>query len=170
MNTDIISLDFYNNSFYIKLDDREYFTNSSDKFLSDINYPYSNTVGLLSYEPARNIYIVEYLGGDSELGTEIEPIKWFTDNMSHLLFVLANVEQTQAPVYTLEMERAVRFADTDWLMQRHQEQILLMTTPTLNNTQFASLLHYRQQLRDLTNTYPKETPANEVSWPTNPIN
>jgi hypothetical protein len=84
--------------------------------------------------------------------------------------VIANVTQMEMPVETLEMERSLRFADTDWVLQRNQEQLLLNIPPSLDQAQVIDLLNYRQQLRDLTNTYSKDTPANEVSWPRNPLN
>jgi len=170
MSNDTVSLDFYNSSFYIKLDDNTYFSDSLDKFIADIGYPYANTVKLLSYEPNRNLYLIEREGGSADSGLELEEIKWFVDNKAHLVFVITNIEQANTPVITLEMERNNRFANTDWLLQRHQEEILLMTTPTLTNTQFSALLSYRQQLRDLTNTYSKDTETNAVVWPTNPFN
>lgn len=170
MSTDLINLDFYNNSFYIKLDDVEYFTDSAAKFLNDSNFPYMGTIKLLSYEPARNFYVVEYSDGLTESGVDLEPIRWFTEHKEYLTFVIASVTQMETPVYTLEMERALRFANTDWILQRNQEQLLLNIPTSLDQTQVVDLLNYRQQLRDLTNTYPKETPVNEVIWPQSPIN
>ena len=169
MNKDIISLDFYNSHFYIKLDDIEYYSDSLSKFETDIGYPYCS-IKFLAYEPARNIYQVEDSDNITKTGPETQEIGWFLDNKPHLMFVLTNLEQTNAQVFTLEIERNIRFADTDWLIQRHQEEILLMKTPTLTNTQFTNLLNYRQQLRDLTDTYSKDTVTNAVVWPTNPIN
>jgi len=31
------------------------------------------------------------------------------------------------------------------------------------------VLTYKQQLRDLTNTYPKDTPSENVTWPIDPL-
>lgn len=170
MNTDLINLDFYNNSFYIKLDGLEYFTDNAAKFLGDSGFPYSQIVKLLAYEPARNFCAVEYSDGVTDSGVDLEPIRWFTENKEHLTFVIANVTQMEMPVETLEMERSLRFADTDWVLQRNQEQLLLNIPPSLDQAQVIDLLNYRQQLRDLTSIYSKDTPANEVSWPQNPIN
>jgi hypothetical protein len=170
VNTDLINLDFYNNSFYIKLDGLEYFTDSAAKFLNDSNFPYVGTVKLLAYEPARNFYVVEYSDGLTDSGVDLDPIRWFTEHKEHLTFVIANVTQMEMPVETLEMERSLRFADTDWVLQRNQEQLLLNIPPSLDQTQVIDLLNYRQQLRELTNTYSKDTPVNEVVWPRNPLN
>lgn len=168
MNNDIVSLDFYNSHFYIKLDGCEYYSDSLAKFKEDIGYPHD--INLLSYEPGRDIFNLEDKSGAFHSDAELPEIKWITDNRQHLLFVITNIEQSNAPVITLEIERDMRFADTDWLVQRHQEEILLMKTPTLTNTQFSALLYYRQQLRELTQNYPATTETNAVVWPTNPIN
>lgn len=168
-NHDIVSLDFYNSHYYIRLNGLEYYSDDLEKFISEINYPYTTTK-LLAYEPSRAIYQVERDNGISDSGPTLEEVCWFVDNKAHLEFVLRNIEQANTPVITLEMERNNRFANTDWLLQRHQEEILLMTTPTLTNTQFSALLSYRQQLRDLTNTYAKDTETNAIVWPTNPFN
>ena len=169
MNKDIISLDFYNSHFYIKLGDTEYYSDNLDRFQTDIGYPYCS-IKFLAYEPDRNIYQVEDSDNTTKTGIETEEIGWFLTNKQHLLFVLTNLAQTNTQELTLEIERNIRFADTDWLIQRHQEEILLMKTPTLTNTQFTDLLNYRQQLRDLTNTYSKDIVTNTVAWPINPIN
>jgi hypothetical protein len=47
---------------------------------------------------------------------------------------------------------------------------MLNIATTLTDEKYAELLAYRQQLRDLTNTFPKNTPAQQVTWPVNPIN
>lgn len=168
MNNDIASLDFHNSHFYIRLDGCEYYSDSSIKFLEDIEYPHD--INVLSYEPSRGIYNLEDKSGTFHSDAELPELKWFADNRAHLLFVISNIEQSNTPVVTLAIERNMRFADTDWLVQRHQEEILLMKTPTLTNTQFAALLHYRQQLRNLTQNYPATAETNAVTWPTNPIN
>jgi len=60
--------------------------------------------------------------------------------------------------------------DTDWLVQRHQEEQLRGVLTTLNPQEFSNLLNYKQQLRDLTDQYPLNTPVDQVTWPINPIN
>jgi hypothetical protein len=41
---------------------------------------------------------------------------------------------------------------------------------SITTEQYVALLNYKQQLRDLTNTYNKNTPTEQVNWPTNPLN
>jgi hypothetical protein len=67
------------------------------------------------------------------------------------------------------MQRAQYLYDTDWLVQRHQEQILRSVTTTLSEQQIIDLLNYKQELRDLTQHYDLTQPAENISWPYNPI-
>lgn len=38
---------------------------------------------------------------------------------------------------------------TDWLVQRHRDELDMQRTPTMSAEAFAALLQYRQELRDL---------------------
>ena len=68
------------------------------------------------------------------------------------------------------MTRNQKLGELDWIVQRHQEQLALNISTTLTNEQYIAVLVYKQQLRDLTNTYSKTTPTEQVTWPTNPLN
>jgi hypothetical protein len=164
------SLDFYNSHFYIKFEDKEFYWHDSSKFIADTGYPYSNTTGLLSYEPIRNIYNVERIGSQMVMGENLEEIKWLIDNKERLIPVLNQLIQAAIPVITLEMTRAYLLADSDWIVQRHQEQLSLNIATTLTNEQYIALLNYKQELRNLTPTYSKNTPSEQVTWPVNPLN
>lgn len=170
MINNIVSLDFYNSHFYIKFENKEYYWEDSAKFIVDTSYPYADTTRLLSYEPDRNIYHVERAGPQTFAGQELDEIRWFTDNKERLIPILEQLIQAAVPVITLEMTRAQKLYDLDWLVQRHQEQLLQNIPTTLSSSQFTDLLNYRQQLRDLTNTYNKNTPTEQVVWPINPLN
>lgn len=63
---------------------------------------------------------------------------------------------------TLRAQRDTRLATTDWLVQRHAEELALGLDTTLTPGQHTDLLTYRQALRDL----PANTtdPANP-EWP-----
>lgn len=169
MNNDIATLDFYNSSFYIRLDGCEYYADDLSKFRGDIPYPYED-INLLSYEPGRNIFSVEKHGGVVETGSELEPIAWLTDNRPSLLAAINRIAEVNKPIVTLEMQRALSLLETDWLVQRHQEELLLQTTPTLDDLQIRALLDYKQELRKLTQRYPKDQPAETVDWPQKPFN
>jgi hypothetical protein len=68
------------------------------------------------------------------------------------------------------MTRNQKLFELDWVVQRHQEQLDLNIPTSLTNEQYIAVLTYKQQLRNLTNTYSKDTPTEEVTWPTNPLN
>jgi len=164
-----VSLDFYNSHFYIKFENKEHYWDDSAKFITETGYPYTST-RLLAYEPDRNIYHVEREGPTMVVGQELPEMKWIVDNKQRLIPILEQLTQAAMPVITLEMTRGQLLYDTDWLVQRHQEETLQNTTTTLSTQQFTDLLNYKQQLRDLTNTYSKDTPTDQVIWPTNPLN
>jgi hypothetical protein len=170
MINNIVSLDFYNSHFFIKFDNLEYYWSNAEKFIANTAYPYASSVGLLSYEPNRNIYHLERQGGAFERGPELVEIQWFEDNKATLVPIIQGLIQAAIPIVTLEMRRAQLLGETDWLVQRHQEQFTLTIPTTLSEEQYIALLTYKQQLRDLTKVYSKDTPMNSVVWPTNPIN
>ena len=165
----MVSLDFYNSHFYIKFEGNEYHWENSQKFITDTGYPYTSS-RLLAYEPERNMYLVERAGPESLVGQDLPEIQWFTDNKQRLILILEQLIQLSIPVITMEMTRSQLLYDTDWVVQRHQEQLALGAATTITPEQYIAVLNYKQQLRDLTNTYPKITPTEQVVWPTNPLN
>ncbi|OQS34306.1 hypothetical protein B0T40_15805 [Chromobacterium haemolyticum] len=62
-------------------------------------------------------------------------------------------------------ERDQRLAATEWLVQRHRDEIDLGCATTLSGVQFAELLTYRQALRDVPvqTGFPKH-----ITWPDAP--
>ena len=169
MINNMVSLDFYGSHFYIKFEGKEYHWDDPAKFITDTGYPYTST-RLLAYEPERNMYLVERLGPESLSGQELPEIQWFTDNKQRLIPMLEQLIQADIPVVTMEMTRSQLLYDTDWIVQRHQEQLALGSATTLTPEQYIAVLNYKQQLRDLTNTYSINTPTEQVVWPTNPLN
>jgi hypothetical protein len=167
----MLSLDFFNSHFFIRVDNKEYHWENVIKFVTDTQYPFADTSGFISYEPNRDIYHVQRMGSQEVyLGVEQPEIKWFIDNKYSLLTAIEVLIEQDKPVITVEMQRAQYLADTDWLVQRHQEEILREVPTTLSLQQFAALLTYKQELRDITQQYPKDQPAEIVSWPTKPFN
>lgn len=47
-------------------------------------------------------------------------------------------------------ERTLLLADSDWLVIRHQDEVLSGVAPTLTAADLAALLKFRQELRDIT--------------------
>ncbi len=169
MINNMASLNFYNSHFYIKFENKEYHWDNSAKFIADTNYPYADSTLLLSYEPDRNIYHVERVGPEGFAGQELEEINWFVENKQRLIPILEQLIQAAVPVITLEMSRVQKLYELDWIVQRHQEETLLNIPHKLTDEQYMAVLTYKQQLRDLTNTYPKDTPSENVTWPIDPL-
>jgi len=165
----IVTLDFYNLNFYIKVNNCSYVWNSEQDFIIDISYPFTDTK-LLSIEPNRNIYHIERSGGLFEATIDSPEISWFLEKEAHIENILQILIDKHAYVTTVEMQRAQYLAETDWLVQRHQEELLRQATPTLDEDQLLALLNYKQELRDITQQYPKDQPAEIVNWPTKPFN
>ena len=167
----MLSLDFFNSHFFIRVDNKEYHWENVVKFAGDTQYPFADTSGFVSYEPNRDIYHVQRMGSpEVYLGVEQPEIQWFIDNKYNLLSTIQLLIEQDKPVITLEIQRAQYLAETDWMVQRHQEELLRQAVPTLNENQIRALLDYKQELRDLTQTYSKDQPAESVSWPTKPFN
>lgn len=168
-NKVIVTLDFYNLNFYIKTGTADYHWNSETEFLQDTGYPFTTTK-LLSIEPHRDIYHIQRADNTFENNSAAPEVVWFLEHEIALAQTVARLHQTTLPVLTLETERVIRLYDTDWLVQRHQEEQLRGVPTTLSTQEFTDLLNYKQQLRDLTNQYPLNTPVEQVTWPINPIN
>lgn len=167
----MISLDFFNSHFFLRAGDKQYHWENVEEFASDTGYPYINTSAFVSYEPNREIYHVQRQGSNEVLvGVEQPEIAWFIDNKQQLLAIIAGLIEANKPVITVEMQRAQYLADTDWIVQRHQEQLLREVPTTLTAAQMQALLNYKQELRDITQQYSKDLPADTITWPQNPLN
>jgi hypothetical protein len=164
----IVILDFYNLNLYIQFTNKEYHWTNATDFVNNTGYPFTNT-RFLSYEPERNIYHVDRTDNTFSADIEAPEIQWIISNQDNLLATISALALSTALVITLEMQRAQYLYDTDWLVQRHQEEIMRSVPTTLSAQQFTDLLNYKQQLRDLTNQYSKETSTQAVVWPINPI-
>ena len=166
----IVNLDFYNHHYFVRVGNKEYYTNDQNKFAEDMGYTLDPRIGALSYEPERNVYHIEYRDNTQQSGSDLPEFEWFVDNLTVLHSRIVDSEQHDVFVVTVEMQRAQLLYETDWLVQRHQEQLLRGSTITLNETQIRALLDYKQELRDLTLHYSKEQSAETVAWPQKPFN
>ena len=165
----LLSLDFYNSAFTIVYNGKSFNWNNASDFLATTSFPYADTTRLLSYEPDRNLYVIEHSDNTKSEGKDQPEIKWIEDNFTRLADIAANLELTSAPQYvTMDMARIDKLANSDWILLRHQEETLLGTTHTLTPEQLTAVLQYRQALRDLSLTIDKDTPASEVTWPVPP--
>lgn len=167
----MISFDFFNSHFFLRVEGQEYHWESVNKFVSDTGYPFADTSAFVSYEPNREIYHVQKQGSNEVFaGIEQPEISWFLNNKYSLLQTINNLIEANKPVITVEMQRAYYLADTDWIIQRHQEELMRQAPTTLDENQLRALLDYKQELRDITQQYSKDQPADTVIWPQKPFN
>lgn len=169
MDNRTLNLDFYNNSYFVRSGDIQYAWFSLSDFVTDSSFPYANGLMMVSYEPGRDIYVVERENQVYEYGTEVTEMQWITSNFDAILEKGRVKQLAEKPVLTMDMVRQGKLFESDWLVQRHQEETLLEIAHKLTEEQYMAVLTYRQQLRDLTNTYTKDTPSSNVTWPVSPI-
>jgi hypothetical protein len=82
-------------------------------------------------------------------------------------------EPEQPPAYTpselARMQRTQLLYMSDWMMTRHNDELLMGVTPVLTPTNLSAVLAYRQALRDLPTAdgFP-ECSLPVLTWPTSP--
>lgn len=169
-----VSIDFYNGSVSCRINNANYLFSAPSVFIEHTNFPFTDTVRRVSYEPERNLYAVEELNGKMTSGSDLPVIVWVANH-------LANIEQAaiadaaaSAARVPASAQRQILIYNTDYILQRHQEETLLNITHKLTDQQFADVLAYRQALRDLNvNGYVEGTTKiktiTDVTWPTNPL-
>ena len=166
--TQYVFIDFYNNSASCRIADVVHAFSSANAFKYGAGFPYSETMQLVSYEPGRGIYVVEYVGGKSEHGPDLHAMVWIKDNLDKIK-AAAIQDLAEHPPYqplTLTAVRNGKLYDTDWVLQRKQEEDLLGLPNSMSADKFAAVLAYRQALRDITQRY---SDINSVVWPTDPL-
>jgi hypothetical protein len=164
-----VTLDFYNSSFSIRNNTISHLWNDPASFVTDTGFPFSDSVGLLSYEPDRNIFLIERPGGLTDSGLDLQEMQWIQNNLTTLTEVTATRMAENTFIFTMEMKRVGLLVESDWVFQRHQEEELLGLPKTFSQEKLIEVLEYRQQLRDLANTYTTSTPADDVIWPASPL-
>lgn len=167
-NITIISLDFYHSSYHMKIQETENFWNDTDLFIAETQFPYGQSVRFLSYEPDRNYYVIELKSGEVYIGSDNPIAQWITDNLEQLKAIVSSQNPPEV-VITVEMVRVQKLYETDWVLQRHQEETLLGIANTLTSEKLSEVMTYRQALRDITNTNDKNLPADQITWPVNPL-
>lgn len=84
MNHTYIAIDFYNQSVTCRLGGTTYVFSSPETFIESTGFPFADTVRALSYEPERNIYVVEYAGGVTKQGGNLEEMTWIGANIGNI--------------------------------------------------------------------------------------
>jgi hypothetical protein len=166
--TQYVFIDFYNNTASCRIDNVEHAFSSTDAFKYGAGFPYSETMQLVSYEPGRSIYVVEFTGGKSEHGPDLHAIVWIKENLDKIKAAAIQdlAEHPPYPPLTLVDARNAKLYATDWVLQRKQEEDLLGIPNTMSAEKFTAVLAYRQALRDITKTY---SDIKTVVWPTDPL-
>ena len=65
----------------------------------------------------------------------------------------------------IRSQRDQKLSDTQWIMDRHSEQVAHGIAPSLTDKQVKAFADYRQALRDIT----EAKSADDVVWPENPL-
>lgn len=164
-----ISLDFYNSTFSIKINNVHHWWGDADTFVEETGFPFRDTVRILSYEPERKICHIERPDAVVVYSSIADEFQWFEANLDALTAVVSAKMAENVQVITMAMIRQGNLYVTDWVLQRHTEEELLGATPTLTREKLLEVMRYRQALRDLSKSYAPETPADRVSWPMNPL-
>ena len=166
--TQYVFIDFYNNSASCRIDDVAHAFSTADAFKYGAGFPYSETMQLVSYEPGRGIYVVEFSGGRTEVGPDLHAMVWIKENLANIKAAAAQdlAEHPPYPPATLDTVRITKLLETDWVLQRKQEEDLLGIPNSLPAHKFLQVLQYRQALRDITKTY---SDIKTVVWPTDPL-
>lgn len=166
MPTTLLTLDFYNDNFYIQAGDFSHLWATRENFVNT-GFPYGETVGLLTYEPLRNLYSLEYIGGEPKSGRG-EEIRWIEENFDRLV---ENARQEahllENPVLSIRQTREIKLHETDWMVTRHQEELLSGSPTTLSEDQFDRLSSWRRWLRDIPLEYPDvdlDSASSSIAW------
>ena len=166
-----VNLDFYNNNCSCKINGNSYVFHSPQSFVEKTNFPFAATLRISSYEPERNIFVVEDENGVGKNGADLPEMVWFANNLENIesAAIRDNAEREiifPSFVPTIRTERDHKLFLTDWVLTRWQEETTINVPHSMTEQKFAEVLMYRQALRDITNTY---TSLDDVVWPTNPL-
>jgi len=168
-----VSLDFYNENLSCRINGNSYLFSSVERFNST-GFPFSNTVKILSYEPDRKLYVVEDSNGNVTNDVNSEVIQWIHNNLNVIEQTALREYESNHPKTSAADQRTILLFNTDYVLQRHQEETALNMTHTLSDEQFNNVLVYRQALRDLNvhgvveGTTRTKT-IDDVTWPANPL-
>ena len=168
MNHEYVQIDNYNNSVSCKFDNTTYLFSTIEDFVTATNFPF--TVGLLSWEPSRHHYVIERptLPPTCEYGDTLPEMLWISENRLNIINSCIKYQEAQpkGPEFTIRDGRNMLLFQTDFVLQKRQEEQLMNIPYTLSEEKFQQVLMYRQALRDITKTYDSFT---TVIWPTNPL-
>lgn len=169
MDNTILSLDFFNNSYYVRSGSIEHAWYSKELFIEDTNFPFADGLTGLSYEPGRNIYAISRENQDIAGGLDTPEMQWVDTNFQVILEKGRLRREIETPIFTVEMMRDSKLFETDWVLQRHQEEILMNIATTLSTDELNAILSYRQELRNITTLFDRTISWEQATWPVNPL-
>lgn len=169
MDNSLLSLDFLNNSYYVRSGSIEHAWYSKELFVEDTQFPYTEGLVSLSYEPGRNLYAMEKQNQGVVSGLDSIEMQWIDTNFAYILEKGRIRREIETPVFTVAMMRDSKLVETDWVLQRHQEEVLLSRPTTLTDTELNAVLVYRQELRDIATLFDKDISWEQATWPVNPL-
>lgn len=169
MNNTVIIIDRLHNTLEVQHEELKYFESNVEEFCTQIGFldAFPDTT-IMHYAPLRNIYVAERLGGATYNGDESEEAQWIRSNFDNIVAIATEKKQLQQLEYecTVRMVRDVKLNESDWLVTRHYEQLIMNVTPSLSNTQLQELHTWRQALRDMQNL--DDVYNENVQWPATP--
>jgi len=168
-----VSLDFYNENLSCRINGNSYLFSSVERFTS-IGWPFSDTVKIISYEPDRRLYVVEDSNGNVTNDPNSSEIQWIQNNLNTIEQVALIDKELNNPKISAADQRMILLFNTDYILQRYQEETALNITHTLSDEQFNNVLVYRQALRDinvhgLAEGTTRTKTIDDVTWPANPL-
>lgn len=168
MTTTQVCIDCYNSNVSAALGDLRHVFSSYDRFVELTGFERGN-VNNATYELERNLFAVEYVGGVVVLGNQTPEIQWIENNIENIRQAAVTDKATfRLDEISMRQNRTGLLYNTDWLIVRHNEQLLLGADPTLTPQQLQELGVYRQALRDMPDEILAGTTYTESEWPTVP--
>lgn len=163
-----VTLDFYNKSLSVDIDGIDHVFSSVERFIELTNFPRGDCVNVV-YELERGLFAVEYEGGIMLVGGDRPEIQWIDHNLSVIKqAAITDIEDMSPPPLTARHFRNSKLHETDWLMLRHQDEVIVGGVTTLSTVQLGLLATYRQNLRDMSEETLSATDIDSVDWPTPP--
>jgi hypothetical protein len=142
------------------------------EFLEKVAVPFdTENLFQVSYEPTRNFFAVEKVGGLAFNDPNSEELVWIRDNIEDIVRVVYEHEakRNEEPA---EIYRHHLLLSSDWPVLRHREQVDLALPRDLSDQEFLDLLNYRQTLRDMTGLKNSDgshkLKSDVANWPTPP--
>jgi hypothetical protein len=138
-------------------------TVSWEKFNKKYNPPFGKGIFSVNYEPERGLFHVVLTNNQLISGEQSLEINWVKANWQNFC---DSIHEISDEFISVLLQKQIILGSTDWIVQRHQDQLFLNNQTNLSPDQFLELLTYRQQIRDVISS---EDAADSVQWPARPF-